>query len=187
MKITFAQAGAAVKEVGSYMVRAACACRASPRGSLQRERARITLTPIHTNTPSLGDTAVSDPTNTLLSANTAVSIPTDIPTQLPTPIAPPIKCLRNACAHGCAANSSSSHNPCSRRSSATRSWSRVPIRTLTFTCNGNAVEIRGHANTITLLGSCSSITVTGNGNRVFWQSGSPGITNRGRDNIILQL
>jgi hypothetical protein len=60
-------------------------------------------------------------------------------------------------------------------------------QTLTFTCNGNTVEIRGHANTITLLGSCSSITVTGNGNRVFWQFGSPVITNRGKDNIILQL
>ncbi|HEY9525716.1 MAG TPA: DUF3060 domain-containing protein, partial [Anaerolineales bacterium] len=60
-------------------------------------------------------------------------------------------------------------------------------QTLTFTCTGNAVEIRGYANTITLLGSCSSITVTGNGNRVFWQSGSPVIMDRGRDNIILQL
>jgi hypothetical protein len=60
-------------------------------------------------------------------------------------------------------------------------------QTLTFTCNDNAAEIRGHANTVTLLGSCSSITVTGNGNRVFWQFGSPVITDRGRDNIISQL
>jgi hypothetical protein len=60
-------------------------------------------------------------------------------------------------------------------------------QTLTFTCTGNAAEIRGHANTVTLLGSCSSITVTGNGNRVFWQSGLPVITNNGSDNIISQL
>lgn len=60
-------------------------------------------------------------------------------------------------------------------------------QTLIFTCNGNAAEIRGHANTITLLGSCSSITVTGNGNHVFWESGSPVITNKGKDNIIQQL
>ena len=59
-------------------------------------------------------------------------------------------------------------------------------QTLTFTCNGNAVEVRGNANTITLLGSCSSITITGNGNRVFWQSGSPVITDKGNENIIQQ-
>jgi hypothetical protein len=58
---------------------------------------------------------------------------------------------------------------------------------LTMTCYGNAVEIRGHVNTVTLLGSCSSITVTGNGNWVFWEFGSPVITDRGTDNIIRQL
>jgi hypothetical protein len=59
-------------------------------------------------------------------------------------------------------------------------------QTLTFTCNGNAVEVRGNANTVTLLGSCSSILVTGNGNHVFWQSGSPVITDRGNENTISQ-
>jgi hypothetical protein len=59
-------------------------------------------------------------------------------------------------------------------------------QTLTFTCNGNAVEVRGNANVITLLGSCSSITVRGNGNLVYWQSGSPVITNTGNENIIQQ-
>jgi len=59
-------------------------------------------------------------------------------------------------------------------------------QTLTFTCNGNAVEVRGNANVITLLGSCSSITVRGNGNQVFWQSGSPVITDTGNENIISQ-
>jgi hypothetical protein len=59
-------------------------------------------------------------------------------------------------------------------------------QTLTFTCNGNAVEVRGNANVITLLGSCSSITVRGNANQVYWQSGSPVITNTGNENIIIQ-
>lgn len=59
-------------------------------------------------------------------------------------------------------------------------------QTLTFTCNGNAVEVRGNANVITLLGSCSSITVRGNGNQIYWQSGSPIITNTGNENIISQ-
>ena len=59
-------------------------------------------------------------------------------------------------------------------------------QTLTFTCNGNAVEVRGNANTITLLESCSSITVRGNGNQVFWQSGSPVITDTGNENAIMQ-
>ncbi|HKY55317.1 MAG TPA: DUF3060 domain-containing protein, partial [Anaerolineales bacterium] len=56
-------------------------------------------------------------------------------------------------------------------------------QTLTFTCNGNAVEVRGNANTITLLGSCSSITVTGNANVIYY-SGSPVITNTGNENIL---
>jgi len=57
---------------------------------------------------------------------------------------------------------------------------------LTFTCDGNAVEVRGNANVITLLGSCSSITVKGKGNQVYWQSGSPVIVNTGNENIISQ-
>jgi hypothetical protein len=57
---------------------------------------------------------------------------------------------------------------------------------LTFTCNGNAAEIRGHANTVTLWGSCSSITVTGSGNHVFWQLGTPIIIDNGQGNIISQ-
>ncbi|HEX6270591.1 MAG TPA: DUF3060 domain-containing protein [Anaerolineales bacterium] len=59
-------------------------------------------------------------------------------------------------------------------------------QTLTFTCNGNAVEVRGNANVITLLGSCSSITVRGNANQIYWQSGSPVITDTGNGNIISQ-
>jgi hypothetical protein len=59
-------------------------------------------------------------------------------------------------------------------------------QTLTFTCNGNAVEVRGNANVITLLGTCSSITVKGNANQVYWKSGSPAITDTGNENIISQ-
>jgi hypothetical protein len=59
-------------------------------------------------------------------------------------------------------------------------------QTLTFTCNGNAVEVRGNANVIILLGSCSSITVRGNANQIYWQSGAPVITNTGNENIITQ-
>lgn len=58
-------------------------------------------------------------------------------------------------------------------------------QTLTFTCNGNAVEVRGNANTITLLGTCGSITVKGNGNVIYY-SGSPVITNTGNENSIIQ-
>lgn len=59
-------------------------------------------------------------------------------------------------------------------------------QTLTFTCNGHEVEVRGNANLITLLGSRGSITVRGNGNQVYWQAGSPVITNTGNENIIQQ-
>jgi hypothetical protein len=59
-------------------------------------------------------------------------------------------------------------------------------QTLTLTCNDDDVEIRGHANSITLLGFCRSISITGNSNSVFWQSGSPAITNKGQENIISQ-
>jgi hypothetical protein len=58
-------------------------------------------------------------------------------------------------------------------------------QTLTFTCSGNAVEVRGNANVITLLGSCASITVRGNANVIYY-SGSPVITNTGNENIITQ-
>ena len=182
VKITFAQPGAAIEEVGVYMVQPP-ALAAQATGSTPEEPALITLTPTHTNTPSLMDTAVSAPTNTLLPADTAVSILTDIP--LPTPTAPPMDTATPV-----------PTDPLPTVAPPTVILPPVssdPIvvtgsdQTLTFTCNGNAAEIRGHANTVTLLGSCSTITVTGNGNRVFWQSGSPVITNRGRDNIILQL
>lgn len=57
-------------------------------------------------------------------------------------------------------------------------------QSLTFTCRDHAVEVHGNANVIVLLGSCSSITVYGSGNQVYWQAGAPFITNTGNDNII---
>ena len=189
VKITFAQAGAVIEDVGVYMVQPP-ALVAQATGITPEERARITLTPTHTNIPSLLDTAVSVPTNILLPTDTAVSIPTDTLTQLPPATNPPVDTATPVFT-----------DPLPTIAPPTVLLPTVqpppvssdPIvitgadQTLTFICTGNAAEIRGHANTITLLGSCSSITVTGNGNRVFWQFGSPVITDRGRDNIILQL
>lgn len=58
-------------------------------------------------------------------------------------------------------------------------------QTPTFTCNRNAVDVRGNANTVTLLGSCGSIPEKGNGNVVYYP-GSPAITNTGNENSIIQ-
>lgn len=189
VKIIFAQAGAAIEEVGVYMVQPPVIA-AQSTGSSPEEAALITSTPTHMNTLSQMDTAVSVPTDTLLPADTAVSIPTDIPTQLPTVIAPPMDTATPVPTDPLPTVALPTLIPPTVQLPPVSSDPIVVTgsdQTLTFTCNGNAAEIRGQANTITLLGSCSSITVTGNGNRVFWQSGSPVITNRGRDNIILQL
>ena len=161
-----------------------------PTGSAPEDPALIPFTPPQTNTPSLMDTAVSVPANTRLPTDTAVSIPTDTPPQLPTVTPPPVDTATPV-----------PTDPLPTIALPTVIIPSAPLppsssdpivvtstdQTLTFTCNGNAVEIRGHANIVTLLGSCSSITVSGNGNSVFWQLGSPVITNRGKDNIILQL
>jgi hypothetical protein len=57
-------------------------------------------------------------------------------------------------------------------------------QTLTFTCSGNEVIIRGNANNITLLGNCGAITIRGNGNRVSIQSATS-VTNTGNGNQIV--
>jgi hypothetical protein len=175
VKITFEKAGASIEEIGVFMV----------QPPVLVEQPEITSTPVGTNTllalgtatpvttgtrpptdtavPTVTNTPIPLPTNTLPPADTATPVPTDpLPTVVPPTVQP----------------------------SPTSTGTIVVTgsdQTLTFTCTGNAAEIRGHANTVTLLGSCSSITVTGNGNRVFWQSGSPVITNNGSDNIISQL
>ena len=124
-----------------------------------------TPTPLPTNTRRPTDTPTPFPTNTQRPTDTTTPVPTN-PLPLDTPSPPTVEPVP------------ASTDPIIITGSD---------QTLTFTCNGNAVEVRGHANTVTLLGSCSSITVTGNGNYVFWQYGSPVITNLGNDNIISQL
>jgi hypothetical protein len=56
-------------------------------------------------------------------------------------------------------------------------------QTLTLTCSGHSVTIRGNDNHITLLGMCSSVTIRGNSNWVSIQSATS-ITNTGNNNII---
>jgi hypothetical protein len=193
VKITFEKAGAAIEEVGVFMTEPPVLAKQpthTPRGDVPG----ITLTPTElttlspiatatsvstglppdtavptsTDTATLADTPTPAPTNTLPPADIATPVPTDpLPTVAPPTAIPPIVQPPPVSTEPIVVTGSD--------------------QTLTFTCNGNAAEIRGHANTVTLLGSCSSITVTGNGNHVFWQSGSPVITNRGMDNIILQL
>jgi hypothetical protein len=122
------------------------------------------------------DTPIPLPTNTLPPADTATPVPTD-PLPLDTPI-PFSTVVPPTVIPATVQPVPASTEPIIITGSD---------QNLTFTCNGNAVEIRGHANTVTLLGSCSSITITGNRNRVFWQSGSPIISNQGKDNLISQM
>ena len=203
VKITFEQAGAAIEEVGVFMGEPPLLAEGSTPEPEDTQPA-ITLTSIRTTTPLPMASVTSAPTNTVVPSSTSTSTPSatpppsDTPLALPTDTEPP-------------ANTSTpvptvplpSDTPIPLPTAApptpvppTAQPSPVstdPIvvtgndQTLTFTCNGNAAEIRGHTNTITLLGSCSSITVTGNGNEVFWQYGSPVITDRGTNNIIRQL
>lgn len=186
VKITFEKAGAAIEEVGVFMVEPPVVA-ARPTGGTNADMAGLTLTPGRTNTPSLTNTAASLSTYTRLPTGTATLLPTDTPTPLATNTLPPVDTATPV--------------PTDPLPTATAIPPTVPPspastdpivvtgqdQTLILTCNGDAVEIRGHANTVTLLGSCRSITVTGNSNQVFWQSGSPVITDRGQDNIIQQL
>jgi hypothetical protein len=188
VKITFEEAGTAIEEVSVFMIEPpelAGQAAVTPRDELPG----ITLTPPETNTLSAIDTAevlatgtgvpsdTATPSQTLASSSTPIPLPTltpslenpstPVPTDPPpTPVPPTIE------------PTATSIDPIVVTGST---------QTLTFTCNGNDVEIRGQGNTVTLLGSCGSITVTGNSNLVFWQFGAPIITNRGRDNIISQL
>lgn len=58
---------------------------------------------------------------------------------------------------------------------------------LTYSCHGgDAVEVHGNINVVTLLGSCSSITITGNHNRVYWEAGSPVVEDTGNGNSVSQ-
>lgn len=189
VKLTFEKAGAAIEEVGVFMVEPEVTG-AEPTSSPVTALPGITLTirattlmPVETVTSAT--TATSEPTLTAVSSSTSTLVPTDPPlptsTTMPEPTVPlPTQIVP-------------SDTPLPSPTTQPSPVTNDPIivtgadQTLVFTCNGNAAEIRGHANTITLLGSCNSITVTGNGNRVFWQYGSPVIINRGNNNIIEQL
>ena len=201
VKITFEKAGAAIDEVGVFMVEppelAEHPTRTSPDGVPEMTATLVstnTLLPMHTATPLPIYTWL--PTDTGLPTDTSVLIPTDRPNPsntailLPTNTLPPADTATPVPTNPLATVVPPTVIPPTAQAPFE---STDPIvvtshdQTLTFTCNGNAVEVRGYANTVTLLGSCSSITVTGNGNRVFWQSGFPIITNEGKDNIISQM
>lgn len=180
VKITFKEVGASIKEVGVFMVE-------PPVLSGQSTHTPgMTLTPIQAATLSPTTTATTVSTGTGLPTSTDTVLPADTPTPLPTNTLPPADTATPVPTDPLPTLAPPTVQPTSPASTD-------PIvvtgngQTLTFTCNGNDAVVRGHENTVTLLGSCRSITVTGNGNRVFWQYGSPVITNRGRDNIIRQL
>jgi hypothetical protein len=216
VKMTFKKAGVAIEEVGVFMVEPPVLVEQStrrpqndvPGGSFTPTPA-TTLAPLEsmtpvptgtrlpTDTPILLPTDTQRATNTLIPPPTDTRLPTDTPIPLPTNTLPPA-----ATATPIPTNPLPLDTPTLLSTVAPPTAIAPPIQpsptstaaliisgndqTLTFTCNDDAVEIRGHANTITLLGSCRSISITGNGNSVFWQYGSPVITNKGQDNIISQ-
>ena len=194
IKITFEKAGAAIKEVGVFMVPPPVTAEQVTRPT-QDDQPGMTFTPLSTNTPLPIDLTTPAPTGTPLPIDTAVLLPTNTlppmntPASLPTHTQPPAEPSTPVPTDPLPSVVPPTAIPPTVQPAPA---STEPIiitgidQTLTFTCNGNAAEVRGHANTVTLLGSCSSITVTGNGNRVFWQSGSPVITNKGNDNIVSQ-
>gem|GEM_PF-5741362 len=180
VKITFEKEGASVEEVGVFMAEPPVLAE-PPTRTHQDDLPGTPLTTTHTSTLMAAHTSTSAPTDTqtLLPTDTQPAVDTSTPVPgapLPT-LAPPTAVQPTAILPTVQPTSASTEPIVVTESD----------QTLTFTCNGNAAEIRGHANTVTLLGSCSSITVTGNGNLVFWQFGSPVITTKGNDNIVLQL
>ena len=197
VKITFEKAEVAIEEVGVFMIQPPELAEQQTRTSAV-DKPDITSTPLVTDTPSSAATQTATPLSTGTQPWTATTMPTltntpllsDTPTALPTNTSRP-----SATSTPVPIEPSQTVAPPTAIQPTIQQPppSTDPIlvtgsdQTLTFTCNGNAAEIRGHANTVTLLGSCSSITVTGNRNRVFWESGTPVITNKGKDNIIQQL
>jgi F5/8 type C domain/Protein of unknown function (DUF3060) len=185
VKITFEKAGAAIEEVGVFMI----------EPPVLADLPGITLTPIITDTASPMNTAISVPTGTGSPTGTAASptntpTPSDTPTPRPTITLPPADTSTPVPTDPLPTFVPPTPIPPTVTPTPTNADPIVVTgdgQTLIFTCNGNDAEIRGHANTVTLLGSCRSITVTGNGNNVFWQFGSPIITDRGQNNIIQQL
>jgi hypothetical protein len=194
VKITFQKAGTAIEEVGVFLVQPpelAEQPTTAPAGDSDGTTPTAML--------SLMDTAISAPTGAWLSTDMPSSISTDtvLPTDTPTPL--PIRTLSPVeTSTPFLAEPLPSDTPIPLPTFIPPTVELPPVssepivvtgngQTLTFMCNDNAVEIRGHANTVTLLGSCSSIIVIGSDNLVFWQFGAPVITNQGNDNIIRQL
>ncbi len=196
VKITFEKAGAAIDEIGVFLVTPVAATEQPVSTTMSTATSAAvltdTLTSVTTDAASSTPTATptSLPTNTRPPIEPSVPVPaTPLPSQTPIPvltivpptIVPPTiftpTILPPTITAPTVPPSPVSTEPIVVTGNG---------QTLTFVCNGNAAEIRGHANTITLLGSCSSITVTGNGNLVLWQSGLPVIINNGNDNIVRQ-
>ena len=186
VKITFEKAGAAIEKVGVFMVEPPVLAE-QPTRTPQEGVPGSLLTVVQTNTVFLVDTATSAPTGARLPTDTAVPPSTDTPTPLPTHTLPPADTATPVPTEPLPSPTVAPPTAIPPTVSAEPIIVAGSNQILTFTCNGNAVEVRGHANTITLLGSCSSITVKGNGNLVLWQSGSPVIVNKGKDNIIRQM
>ncbi len=195
VKITFEKAGTAIDEIGVFMVQPPELAE-HPTRTPQANLPGVALTPVLTNTllpmetatPLATDTRL--PTETLAPLSTDQGSPTDTPIPLPTNTLPPADTPIPVSTNPLSTEVPPTVTPLTAQAPFESTGPIIVTshdQTLTFTCNGNAVEVRGHENTVTLLGSCSSITVTGNRNRVFWQSGSPVITNTGKDNIISQM
>jgi F5/8 type C domain/Protein of unknown function (DUF3060) len=181
VKITFEKAGVAIEEVGVFLVQPPELAK-QPTRTPPYDVPGVTLT--STNILLAMDTATSVP---WLLSDTAVPVPTDTPTPLPINTLPPTATSTPILIILLPSDTQIPATVQPSPTSADMILVTGNAQTLTFTCDGNAFEIRGHANTITLFGSCSSITVIGNGNHVFWQFGSPIIMDKGQDNIILQL
>jgi F5/8 type C domain-containing protein/DUF3060 family protein len=189
VKITFEKAGAAIEEVGVFMIEPPVLA-AQPTSTSQEDLPGIALTPTATGLPT--GTAVSIPTNTPTPSDTPTALPTitqypsSTPTPLPTRTQPPADTSTPV-----PTNPLPTDIPPTVIPPTPTNTDPIVVtgnsQTLIFICNGNDAEIRGHTNTVTLLGSCRSITVTGNGNFVFWQFGSPIITDQGQNNVIIQL
>jgi len=211
VKITFEKANAAIREVGVFMVQPpVLAVHPTRTHAENAPEASAPLLP--TNTILTIDAGILYPSGTQLPAETLIPFPTDKsvpnlgatsgPANTPIPLStltqPPL-----ATSTPVPTNSLPPDTPIPLATLGTLPTdipptvqappaSPAPIiitssnQNLTFVCDGNAVEVRGHTNTVTLLGSCSSITVVGSDNQVFWQFGSPVITNKGNGNVISQ-
>jgi hypothetical protein len=215
VKITFEKAGAAIEEVGVFLVEPP-ALAELPTGTLPATLMEITHTTTgsllaiatQTSTPTATGTRLPTETAALLATNTSLPTASNTPITLPTNTLPPADPATPVPTRPLPSNTprpSPTPVPPTAIPPTALSPTSVPPtdeppppdpepiivtgnnQTVTFTCNGNEAEIRGHSNTVTLLGACSSIRVTGNGNHVYWESGSPIITITGQDNIVQQL